>query len=160
MIVCDNGLESVKFNSFVYSDGSVSRFHVSTIKSGGHEYPVYSFHSKLRMYGTKGYCVTLPKELSVLLDDDRKSHLWFVELFYTNEEHFGPKHVFHKFIRTVSGYDCVPIPPMLVDDIEDVPWTVVISPLDKYMLNQYDGFVYSSVVLDKSMFDFYTMLGL
>lgn len=133
---------------------------MSEAKVGDELYPVYVFHAELKLYGTRGLCFKLPAELSSVLDTDRRNHLWFVELFHANEEHTGVKYMFHKFMRTMAGYDCVPIPLPMVDNIEDVQWTVVISPLSKYMLKQYDGFVYPDIVLDKSVFDFYTMLGI
>ncbi len=68
--------------------------------------------------------------------------------------------MFHKFMRSDGGNDCIPIPSSIVNEIEDVAWTVVISPLDKYMLKQYDGFVYPSIVLFKTAFDFDQLVGL
>lgn len=158
MTVCDKSVTSAKTRLFTPVDSSEPRVRSITKVYDGEAYKIHIFRACLRPYGKEGLCVKLPSELSSVLDSDRRDHLWFVEMFYADEEHAGPVHMFHKFLRTVGGYDCFPIPSVLVGEIDDVVWTVVMSPLNKYMLKQYDGFVYPRVVVNQTMFDFSKIL--
>lgn len=139
-------LETTEFNKFICSDGSTAKFFRYSIVAGENVYDVYVFHSQVQPYSRRGLCLKLPQEMSRSMDYDRRQYLAVVQLMSYGEEAAGAEYIFHRFLRTGAGYDYIPIPAALVDEMDMRIWTVAISLLDKLMLLQYDGFIYPDVL--------------
>lgn len=142
MCAADNSLQSVDVKRFKYSDGTVSSY-VSYLLNG---FDVYVFHGQVQPYSKSSVCLRIPPELSRVMDAERRQYLCLVQLATYGDEAKGAEFVFQRFLRSVGGYDCIPIPAILQKHMDRRMWTVAVSLLDKSMLLQYDGYVVPGLV--------------
>ena len=142
MCECDFKLAFTELNRFVYSSGTTVPFHSYTIEDRDKSYDVYIFHAQVQSYGKNGLCFRVPVSVSRLMGTDSKNYLAMVQLMSFGFESAGAVHVFHRHFRIASGYDVIPVPASLIDEMDMRYWTVAVTLLDRRMLLQYDGFVY------------------
>lgn len=144
MIADVETLDSMKFSN---AHGNTVKYVKYKLEHREDAFDVYVFRAQVQPYGKTGLCLRLPPELSRSMDEDRRQYLTVVQMMTSGEECAGADYLFQKFLRAGGGYDFIPIPAALVNNMDLRIWTVAISMLDKSMLLQYDGYIFPDVVL-------------